>query len=80
MQVVFLDAREFTDKAASHEYLKEMFDFPEHYGKNLDALYDCLSDLEDVEVEILNMPEGKTYVSKIVSVMKDADVKVEVSE
>lgn len=21
------------------------FDFPEHYGKNLDALYDCLTDL-----------------------------------
>ena len=72
-----LDAENMLTKTDAHPYMKEVFGFPEHYGNNLDALYDCLSDLEDVEVEILNMPEGKSYVSKIVNVMKDADVKVE---
>jgi len=28
-----------------HDYLKEVFDFPDYYGKNLDALYDCLTDI-----------------------------------
>ena len=28
-----------------HSYLKEKFAFPEYYGKNLDALYDCLTDI-----------------------------------
>ena len=28
-----------------HEYLQEKFDFPEYYGGNLDALYDCLTEI-----------------------------------
>ena len=39
-----------------HEKLKEAFGFPDYYGKNWDALYDCLCDLltdgEKHEVEI----------------------------
>ena len=72
-----LDASKMKTKTEAHVYLKEMLGFPEYYGCNLDALYDCLSEMEDVEVEIQNMPEGKSYVSKIVNVMKDADVNVE---
>ncbi len=72
-----LDALNMKTKTEAHPYLKEVFGFPEYYGGNLDALYDCLSELEDVKVEIQNMPEGKTYVTKIVNVMKDADIEVE---
>lgn len=25
-----------------HQYLKEVFSFPEYYGMNMDALWDCL--------------------------------------
>ncbi len=28
-----------------HEYLKDKFDFPDYYGNNLDALYDCLTEI-----------------------------------
>ena len=73
-----LDALQMKTKTEAHPYLKEVLELPEYYGGNLDALYDCLSERDDVEVEIQNMPEGKTYVSKIVNVMKDADVKVEI--
>ncbi len=40
-----------------HEIIKEAFDFPDYYGKNLDALWDCLTDLsgEVIHVEIHGM-------------------------
>ncbi|MER2013235.1 MAG: barstar family protein [Methanobrevibacter sp.] len=29
-----------------HDYLKEALNFPDYYGKNLDALYDCLCEIK----------------------------------
>ena len=49
---IILDGRVCTDRAETHLYLKEMLDFPEYYGMNLDALYDCASTLKDVEVHL----------------------------
>lgn len=42
--VIELDCREMTDKPALHAYLKEKLALPEYYGKNLDALYDVLTE------------------------------------
>ena len=72
-----LDAAKMKTKTEAHPYLKEVLQLQDYYGGNLDALYDCLSEMEDIEVEIQNMPEGKSYVSKILNVMRDADVNVE---
>ena len=38
-------------KKDGHDYLKEVLDFPNYYGKNLDALYDCLCEI-GVETDI----------------------------
>lgn len=32
-------------KRNGHIYLKKAFNFPNYYGNNLDALYDCLTDI-----------------------------------
>ena len=29
-----------------HDYLKDALNFPDYYGKNLDALYDCLCEIK----------------------------------
>lgn len=39
-------------KRDGHDYLKEALSFPDYYGKNLDALYDCLCEI-GVETEII---------------------------
>lgn len=44
--IVRIDARRLTDSAALHATLCDAFGFPASYGKNLDALVDCLSDLD----------------------------------
>lgn len=43
-------------KKDGHDYLMEALDFPDYYGKNLDALYDCLTEIE-CEIELINADE-----------------------
>ena len=47
MAIVRIDARRLTDVANLHATLAEVFGFGATYGKNLDALVDCLSHLDD---------------------------------
>ena len=49
---IFLDCRRLTERRSAHEYLEEVLDFPEYYGMNLDALYDCASTMQDMEVHL----------------------------
>ncbi len=35
-----------------HRILKEQFDFPDYYGENLSALWDCMSDYCDENTHI----------------------------
>lgn len=43
-------------KKDGHDYLKEALNFPDYYGKNLDALYDCLTEIS-CEIELINSEE-----------------------
>lgn len=50
-----LDGREATSRAALHTLLKRGLNLPAYYGRNLDALYDCVSELrEAVVIEIVH--------------------------
>ena len=77
MQQITLDGNILADAARVHDYLKETLHFPEYYGMNLDALYDCLTDLEDIEIIITAPDEDGAIFQKIVRIMKAADRKNE---
>ena len=47
MKIVILDAKKMAEKEKMHEYFAKKFDLPEHYGKNLDALFDCLCEINE---------------------------------
>ena len=42
-----IDERDLMDLSTVHDYLRVTLGFPEHYGKNLDALADCLSEVSE---------------------------------
>lgn len=43
IEEITLDFSEIDSKVALHDYLAEMLHFPAYYGKNLDALWDCIT-------------------------------------
>ena len=72
MKQITLDGNILADAALVHDYLKEQLQFPEYYGKNLDALHDCLTDLEDVEITITSPEEDGAIYQRIIRVFKAA--------
>lgn len=73
MKQITLDGNKLSDITQVHDYLKELLEFPDYYGKNLDALYDCLTDLNDVEITITAPAEDGAIFQKIIRVFKAAD-------
>ena len=72
-----LDMRELRTCGALHAALAEQFSFPEYYGRNLDALFDCLTDLPEAELQILNADclaehMGEKFANRFFRVLKDA--------
>ena len=55
-------------KKDGHDYLAEALNFPDYYGKNLDALYDCLTEI-DCEIELIN---ASAVDKDIIDTFKDA--------
>ena len=47
MKSVSLDAKKMVEKEKMHEYFAKKFVLPEYYGKNLDALFDCLCEINE---------------------------------
>ena len=55
---MILDGKKITGRADLHDMLKAELGLPEHYGRNLDALNDCLSELKErPEVRIVHQDE-----------------------
>ena len=53
MNNITLKLDKFSQKEELHSYLKKKMKFPDYYGENLDALFDCLTDIStDTAVDI----------------------------
>lgn len=77
MKTIILDFTNCKYHAQLHEILKESFGFPEYYGANLDALWDCLRFYCDFELCVIikgldTMPkEFDEYIDKMLEVFED---------
>ena len=73
MRQITLDGNMLADAANVHDYLIDKLDFPKYYGKNFDALYDCLTDLINTEIMIITPSEDGAVFQKVLRVFKAAD-------
>ena len=61
MKFVIIDGEKMTSREAAHAHIAEALDFPAYYGKNLDALADCLSEVpRDTAVLLHNADAART--------------------
>ncbi len=75
---VILDGRQMSDRASAHTYLQERLGLPEWYGRNLDALYDCLTgELPPMEICVLHAGELTGYGQALLETLRDAADEVE---
>jgi RNAse (barnase) inhibitor barstar len=52
MQIARIDARCIVSWETFHDVFADVFDFPDYYGRNMNAWIDCMSDLEPVVIQI----------------------------
>lgn len=78
VNTVYLDCRRLGERREAHAYLAEVMKLPKYYGRNLDALYDCLMEygecvivLEHAEVLAEEWFQGG-YGGKLLKVLREA--------
>lgn len=75
MKKVALNCEKLLERKQAHLYLAEMLEFPEYYGKNLDALFDCLMELGECTIVLQGEAELRQtdgYGIKILKVLEEA--------
>ena len=75
MKHVILDYEQLAKRKQAHLYLAQMLEFPDYYGKNLDALYDCLTELGECTIVLKGQPapdRTDDYGVKVLNVLKEA--------
>ena len=53
MNNLYLNCRNIITRPELHDKIADEFGFPEWYGKNLDALYDCLLDISTDTIMVI---------------------------
>ena len=78
MREIIIDCSGITEKRQLHETLKEALQLPEWYGHNLDALFDCLTELdEETHLILQNWDHDKAFACGFESVFTDATAENE---
>lgn len=75
-----LDGRKMHDRAAAHEHLKAQLGLPDYYGRNLDALYDLLTErAQPLTIVVRFRPELEAYLGsyavKLLTTLRQAAMK-----
>lgn len=74
MNDMILSCEGIATKAQLHAALAQALSFPDWYGHNLDALYDCLTDMEDaVHLHLVGWEHLPEWKAAFQAVFQDAE-------
>jgi len=72
MRKYILDFDGKTTREQIHEHLAQVLQLPAHYGHNLDALYDCLSEIaEPTCIGVYNVDASNGYMDALAGMLGD---------
>ena len=78
MKEIVLDGKKIDTVDELHIFLKKELDFPNYYGMNLDALWDCLTDgfAEPTKIVWINIDDskkklGRNVVDLVIDIFKE---------
>lgn len=60
---LLIDGNKVDTKEKFHKIIKDLFDFPEYYGDNLDSLWDCLYECRNKNIELSWINYSESYKS-----------------
>lgn len=76
MKKLILDSERISDRDSLHTTLKRVLNFPDYYGRNLDALRDCLTDVSEEVMIYIDLGEMHEklggYAYSVVEVLRDS--------
>ena len=70
MKQITLDGNILADAEKIHDYLKKALDLPAHYGNNLDALFDILTEFTFPKIVFINYKNFEKKVPNFVRKLK----------
>ncbi|MBZ9607630.1 barstar family protein [Clostridium estertheticum] len=79
MKTIVLDGKDFTNMEQLHLIFKSALNLPDYYGKNLDALWDCLTGEIELPLTVVwsNFQDSKTnlgdYADKTLQLLLKAE-------
>ena len=90
MRKIHIAADQFSTEEEVQEFFQEQFNFPDYYGRNLDALYDLLSEVTEkthitISGGIADEANLGEYGERLLTVLEEAaqdnpDLKLKIIE
>jgi len=74
-RLLVLREQRFDGKKDMLLYIAQELDFPDYFGNNLDALYDCLCDIDDctnISFDPMPQEDSAEWYKKVAEVVFDA--------
>lgn len=74
MREIMIDCAEISTSRSLHNAFAEALSFPEWYGKNLDALHDCLTGIsEETHLTVANLSNLGRFSVGFRRVLRDSE-------